>query len=169
MQGKRIYVSVRQEAALRWICERSGLWDGDTTDRTTPGHLKALRELLEKAEAARTKTNAERLVTPDHDSIDKLETELLVIAGPAAAKMGRLTASEYVILTNQIKSRKIVVDEMRVVARWLRRQKWMTSPATLKQVVWNWGNWYGRAAAEGARPSGAPVPLGWEGDSSDVD
>lgn len=156
---RKITVGQKELAALRWIAERSGIYD---EDREGAAHMKWLGKLLQKAEKSHApSSNPEGLEALS--SFGELESILLTVAGAKAAKMGTLTAREYSIVAAEIKQRRVTAEQMRVVARWIRRQTWMKGKTTLLSVLRSWGNWYGRAEAEkelAEKPRGGPVMLG---------
>lgn len=155
--ARKILVTAAELDALRFIAERSGIYDETADGRKV---TRVLARLLAKAEKAR----APQPEQAEAASVSALESVLLANAGKRVTKLARLTAREYVMLSRDIRERGVSEDQMRVLALWLRRQKWMRGTTTLIQVLRNWGAWYGRAAAEeqeGRRDktSGGPVLL----------
>ena len=154
---RKIAVGVNELAALRWICERTGIYDESAEGRK---HTRALAKLLEKAE----KSHAPPPRTAEYATFGELEKTLLDTAGKSVLKLAPLTAREYVIHGRDIEERRVTVDQMRTVGVWLRKQMWLKERnwrPTLLDVLKHWGAWYSRAVHEQPRIQ-APVLLGEE-------
>lgn len=159
--ARKISVSAAELDALRWIAERSGIYD---ETKEGAAKMKALGKLLQKAEKAHAPP-----VTADSGeavaSFGALERILLDIAGKKVVKLGRLTAREYTMVARDIKERGVTEEQMRQVAKWLRAQAWLKGRTTLLTVLKFWGPWYGKAVGE--RQYGAPPLIGEEPEEPD--
>ncbi|MBA2630535.1 MAG: hypothetical protein H0U84_05895 [Thermoleophilaceae bacterium] len=156
--ARKITVTAAELSALRWLAERTGLHDDSKEGAARMRHVAAL---LAKAEKAHAPVQRDETAV---GSVAQMENALLAGAGVRAAKMGRLTAREYVMLTRDIQERQTTVEDMHVVSLWIRRQAWLRGKVTLDQVLRNWGTWLGRARSEQPRSTAPALLEGFETD-----